>query len=567
MNLLLICPSSPSPSPSPSTVMLTQDILSIITPTKDMEEFTTQVSASAIDHALESRCSESEESSDDSYSSDDSVDEEEKIGKPIILSTTSKGPRRPTSLCINSTSDRRASAPSQRSPLSTTSIRSLSSYGAPASTSPRTPSMSMRHDAALRSFQQKRDQETHFIAKSIKPRPAMMDITSIAKVVAPPRIEIEQVFDDEEDDEEFEAKKREVESAKADRSAARKRMLSTLVGRGGQGKTPSAPIPSRKSGSRRVPSLDHISNLYHARGNLAEVKTPAPKTPGTASPFRHSRNASCPTPTSPYTHQYGNVQVIITPPTPRPQELSDSPLLGIRVNGIHGGSRFPSNDDGVHLLAPYFELAPGKQKAIQDQQTLAWIATLQAQQQQMEQLCQQQIILNSMQNNLPICYDFVSATNSSALGLTGIPSLNNISSPSIIPGTPGAPSMIHIQQQKAILAQQRALQMGFASPSIVHQSRPRNSNSKSSQRSPQSTAKESPASSKSWWRNTLADSSNSNLDDISSGSVYSKSSAAESSSWRRNNSPSPVSSEKSQFASPVYLIPAKRAAMSKQQQQ
>jgi hypothetical protein len=550
--------------------MLTRVYLSTATLSKTMEGIDQQVidtianDTIAIEHALDSRCSESEDSSDESCSSSDDSrsddDEELEYEAPACMT----GPRRP-SLSLNSPSDRRASAPSQRSPLSINSARSLSSsqyrHSIP---SPRTPSMSMRHDAALRSFQQKIDQETQISAKSsAKARPAMMNIASLP-TVATPRIEIEQVYDDE-DEEEMDMAKRDAEMAKADRSAARQRMLTTL-GRGGQSSTSESDTSSQRSRSRsrRVPSLDQISDIYHAK--LDEVKTPAPKTPGTASPFHHQRNASCPTPTSPYAQQYGEVQVVITPPTPRPQGPS-SPALGVYINGLHGNNGFNQYADSTHLVPPAFELAAGKQKARQERErdagAMAWMATLQAQQQQMEDFCrqQQQVLLSSMQQSLPSCYDVL--TSSAGLGL-----MTNFPSPTIIPGTPNAPSMIHIQQQRAILAQQRAIQDFY----LASAAGPRDSSPKSSP--PRSnSAKQQPtsASTKSWWRgnSTAPDSSNS-IDGASSGSLYSKSSAGVTSAnsladsspaWRRKGDESPE-----KIKSAVYLPPAKRAALLKQQQ-
>lgn len=529
---------------------------------KTLEAIVTKVDdSSAVKLALDTRCSESEESSDDSYSSDGSLDGEDEE-PALTLEMSPPAPRRPTSLSIGSLSDRRASAPSQRSPLSISGSRSLST--ACSIPSPRTPSVSMRHNAALRSFQQRRDQEILSSTRAAKTRPAMMvDIASIPKAAAP-RIEIVQVYDDGKE----ESVRQQEDSAKADRSAARKRMMSTL----GRGQTKAASTLPQGNECRRVPSLDQISNLFQAREDEG-VKTPTPKTPGTTSPFHRQRNVSCPTPTSPHMHAYGEVQVIVTPPTPRLQG-SGSPvcvqLSGFqRGNSVHGHVRSYSSDDASLLAPPAFELAPGKQKAMEKQRTqaIAWLTSWQVQQEQMEQFHQQQqqMLLASMQHALPHCFEMMTRGMFSPCGMQNAGSVT-LESPSIVPGTPGAPSMIHIQQQRAIIAQQQQLIMQ-ASPTTRATSPP---------------SKSSASAKSSWWRGPQ--SGTSSTASASSCSVYSKSSGAYSAG---SNTAADFSSSSSTSSSPqwrrkaagiespelvrsagaVYMPPGKRASLHQKQRQ
>ncbi|UZJ53364.1 hypothetical protein CBS101457_002684 [Exobasidium rhododendri] len=546
--------------------MLTRQLLSSVQPTKQPEEFVSNVdnTSSAIEHALNARCSESEDSSDDSYTSDDSVEEDcEEIDLTLPLTSTSSlsstaAPRRPTSLAINSHSDRRVSASSQRSPLSLSSTRSLSSHSTSPIPSPRTPSLSMRHDAALRSFQKKRDQESQSTSRACKQKPSVMDISSIQKIAAP-SIEIVQVYDDCDTDEDV--ARSGADTAKADRSAARKRMMSTL-GRGqSKSKAATATLPISRRESRRVPSLDQLSTLLQSKSDEAvEVKTPLPKTPGTASPFHHQRNLSCPTPTSPYGEQYGDVQVFVTPPTPRPQG-PPSPMLGYELVGFSNNkSSFRSSCKDL-LAAPAFDLAPGKQRVMEAQKAnaAAWLASWQKQQDQLQQLQQQQVILASMQQSSPNCYDLMTMNMINAMGM---PMVGDTNSPKIVPGTPGAPSMIHIQQQKAILAQQQMMIMMQLQSSSFTNSTP--SRPLPSARSRGATKIHSASSTNSsWWRGTQSNTSSSSSASPQDNGANSSGPADTPSVWRRKDSSERSSSPEKvkSTASLVYVPPGKRAAM------
>jgi hypothetical protein len=344
----------------------------------------------------------------------------------------------------------------------------------------------------------------------------------------------------------------------------------------GRGQTKVSALPMQRSGSRRVPSLDQLSTRYQAKDST-EVKTPTLKTPGTASSYHHQRNVSCPSPTVPFGEQFGAVYLMVTPPTPRPQGPG-SPTFGVHVSGIaasqrgnsaRGHARSYSDNDAQLLAPPAFELAPGKQRALDSQRTnaIAWLATLQAQREQMEQLQQQQhqmMLLSSLQYTLPNAFELMASNN--PLGLT---CSTDVESPKLIPGTPGAPSKVHILQQKAIFAQQQML---------IQQYQNQQAKAATSSPPPKVVAKASPASTNSsWWRSPQQSAS---VDSASSCSVYSKSSGVSSGGFASTSSSSSAGGvadsspvwrrreaevtypEKVKLRGAVYVPPGKRAAMS-----
>jgi hypothetical protein len=242
-----------------------------------------------------------------------------------------------------------------------------------------------------------------------------------------PRIEVEQVFDDVAVVEELgaepiqDAQKRQSldlenvnVSAASKRSAARTRMM-LAIGR------------NRKAQLRRSESMDEVtsaspsspssstSTLIPSPSASSSTTSPLPCTPGTA--FHH-RSVSCPSPLVPQLHQFGDVSVMVTPPTPRPQ---GSPIIGVFIRGVHKAppatrycpcsfaldpllpqeyAKVTSSNGGAcaqckeeaSLKVPEFEMAPGRTRIMQQQrqQALALIAWQRSQQQAAnEEWCRQ----------------------------------------------------------------------------------------------------------------------------------------------------------------------------------
>lgn len=526
---------------TPASIMQEQ-IISTTDPTIKKDTIVqSTIDTSAITLAMTSHCSESEESSDDSCSfSDDSLEEDSPSSSPELANVEAMSafaPRRPTSLSFSPVSNRRASSPSQRSNQAISRSARSASHCIPSTSSPRTPSISMRHDAALRAYQQKQD-GLHG-KRAPKSKPVMMDLTVIPKNAAP-RIEIEQIFDDGKTSEEIiaEAKvaKDELSSAKAnDRSAARKRMLNTL-GRG-------------QSKVSLAASESPIQKATPAQKTDILIAVPKIASPSTASYFGHQKTKSCPSPTSPYNELLGCVNVFVTPPTPQPQG-SFSPILGVSISGMH---RSASNDGfnsqhsgGKSLAPPPFELAPGKQRLAREQnvKALAWVASMQIQQQQMQLLYrqQQQFLLSSMQHQQP-------CIGSLDVGSFGIFESTCIQTPAEsawnLQTMTRAPSMAYIQQQKAVKAQQQMMNQYSTTINTDSIGLTR----KSSQKSNRSKASQT---SKSWWRSAAGKESEG------------VKSADDSLQWRRRGSDPAENVVEVRSAKPVYLPPGKRFALETQ---
>ncbi|PWN87696.1 hypothetical protein FA10DRAFT_174817 [Acaromyces ingoldii] len=289
-------------------------------------------------------------------SSSDGSDEEE--GEEIVLRPYRTRPAKSSPLCDSaSLSQLQALLPMPKIAVSSPPPQQRS----PSATS----AMSMRQEAVLRSFRQRRQSE-------------------LEETVPLPRIEIEQVGLDEDSESDC-AVEDEDEDGEEGRSRARasRRMLSAL-GRGRPGMRRQQSLADRRGGGHaRVPSLDQISTRvaalqtetetpspasYVSRGTMA-LQSPTPGTPGSAfsmSPTptpTHARSFSCPHSSS-AAATFGKVKVFVTPPTPRPQ-LPSSPST---PSSMSFKSSEPNEGHGLLLTPPPVEMAPGRNKQLQESQ-------------------------------------------------------------------------------------------------------------------------------------------------------------------------------------------------------
>lgn len=450
---------------------------------------------SALFQALALRCNESDDSSDETgsnHSSTTAVSEEEEEGaeseEEYKHSINHHTVRFPSTFAHQSDShhfDRRVSSASRRSPhvknrTNLSEFNNVSSNNCPRS----------------------------------RPRPAPMELTSSTHASITPSIEIEQVFDD---DSEAQIQKvtASVSNPPSDaRLVARKKMMQAL-GR------------NRLACLRRSESMDGLSGQVSEKASAnpntqpsPSATTPLPRTPGTAAPRTpgtafHHRSFSCPTPQSPMLHNFGEVQVIVTPPTPQPQR---SPMIGVFIKGVHnrssntnadsafGQQHFCAFDDmcmstgkcrkETKLSVPEFELAPGRAKLIQAQRAQA-LAMMAWKHHQETNSIWHDAIFGSQEDDSP---------SKEAINQVGL-FAENQQSPVLLPGTPGAPSLTHVQEVRAMqsrhmLKRASAMTMSRSTP----QSQPNSaftvttvSSTNATIGDVQASAKSSSASS-SWWR-------------------------------------------------------------------
>ena len=91
----------------------------------------------------------------------------------------------------------------------------------------------------------------------------------------------------------------------------------------------------------------------------------------------NSRSISCPSPSIPCSAQFGCVEVIVTPPTPRPADHSDF-VKGVTLRP-HGdlSTQVHAEFDG-RLAAPFFDVAPGRVRMMEERQQALraqWLAS------------------------------------------------------------------------------------------------------------------------------------------------------------------------------------------------
>ncbi|PWN36922.1 uncharacterized protein FA14DRAFT_8057 [Meira miltonrushii] len=449
---------------------------------------------SALFQALALRCNESDDSSDETesnHSSTTAVSEEdegsdEEYKQSISQDQYHNNVRLPSTFSLQSNAhhfDRRVSSASQRSPQVQKRISSLASK-----------------NANRNSFRNRH-------------RPAPMELASSTHASITPSIEIEQVFDDDSEAQTQQVIGKVTNQASDARLVARTKMMQAL------GRNRLASL--RRSESMDVlvgQTADKTSPSSNARLSPSAL-TPLPRTPGTAAPRSpgtayHQRSFSCPTPQSPMLHNFGEVQVIVTPPTPRPQ---GSPIIGVFIKGVHnrkantdsitGQQHFCAFDDmcmstgkcrtETKLSVPEFELAPGRSKLIQAQraQALAMIAWQKHQE------------ANNPWHNAMFGNQDDESPSKEALNQVGL-FAENQQSPILLPGTPGAPSLTHVQEVRAMQSRHMLKRSSAVSMTrSTQQSQPNSAATVTPVSSTNATvgdalqsAKTSSASSSSWWR-------------------------------------------------------------------
>jgi hypothetical protein len=460
--------------PNPITSVTSNDQITskreVVVNTDEMRSRT----RSALFQALALRCNESDDSSDETgsnHSSTTAISEEEEGESEEDYKQNNNqdqfrnNVRLPSTFSLQSNGnhfDRRVSSTSQRSPQVQKRISSINNSR-------------NRH------------------------RPAPMELTSSTHASITPTIEVEQVFD------ETDARSQQVTGTVANspsdaRLVARTKMMQAL-GR------------NRLASLRRSESMDVL-----VASPSPSATTPLPRTPGTAAPkspgtASHHRSFSCPTPQSPMLHNFGEVQVIVTPPTPRPQ---GSPIIGVFIKGVHnrkvntdsttGQQHFCAFDDmcmstgkcrkETKLSVPEFELAPGRVKLIQAQREQA-LAMLAWQRRQDSNNTWHNAIFGNQEGDSP---------GKEALNQVGL-FAENQQSPILVPGTPGAPSLTHVQEVRAMQSRHMLKRSSAVSMTrSTQQSQPNSANTVTTVSSTNATigdvqqsAKSSSASS-SWWR-------------------------------------------------------------------
>lgn len=206
-------------------------------------------------------------------------------------------------------------------------------------------------------------------------------------------IELEQESSDEEGSASSHSSNESVRQT-TERSAASSRLFAALNNRGktdtaqGDDRQPRSPTRSpsgrmkalsHRRGHRALPSLQQIqTRVAEAAGSSANaqgrpplrtgVSSPGPLTHHTPAPGQ-ARVTSCPTPSlSGKWWQFGQVSVMITPPTPGQQP--PSPLMGYILqnagNPVHAVKFRRTRDDLDMLAPPPFELAPGRQQMMEE---------------------------------------------------------------------------------------------------------------------------------------------------------------------------------------------------------
>ena len=131
---------------------------------------------------------------------------------------------------------------------------------------------------------------------------------------------------------------------------------------------------------RRPPSLDEISSRVVA-GGCGALGQGLP--PGSAVP--HQRSVSCPSPLPLQCGRFGEVRVMVTPPTPR---MSTEKISGVVLKSPHMPSPAISTDSSGNLLAPAFDVAPGRKIMLEERERQAkeWLAKFKSQQQERQSL-------------------------------------------------------------------------------------------------------------------------------------------------------------------------------------
>ncbi|TKY91008.1 hypothetical protein EX895_001007 [Sporisorium graminicola] len=197
-------------------------------------------------------------------------------------------------------------------------------------------------------------------------------------IVVPVRIRLE----DDSSSDESECSTLTSSSSGSD-SEARRRASMNMLQRLGR----NVAVPPRRASAmrlghgapRRPPSLDEISSrVVSGCGNVYGRGTPP------VSAALQQRAVSCPSPLPLQRAWFGEVQVMVTPPTP---QLPAEKIPGVVLKNSHMPSCSFSTDAWGNLVAPKFDVAPGRQimLAEREEQAKQWLEAFKRQQQQQQQ--------------------------------------------------------------------------------------------------------------------------------------------------------------------------------------
>ncbi|PWY97315.1 hypothetical protein BCV70DRAFT_202967 [Testicularia cyperi] len=135
-------------------------------------------------------------------------------------------------------------------------------------------------------------------------------------------------------------------------------------------------IPKRQTsmqplghGPRRPPSLDQITSRIGGSSSTGYGSSALRRCPST---LPHSRSVSCPSPVMPYSQLFGQVEIMITPPTP---QMSSGRIPGVVLKSPNLPTKPFMTDGEGKLIAPHFDVAPGKQIILRERerQAQAWL--------------------------------------------------------------------------------------------------------------------------------------------------------------------------------------------------
>ncbi|GAC74028.1 hypothetical protein PANT_9d00390 [Moesziomyces antarcticus T-34] len=168
-------------------------------------------------------------------------------------------------------------------------------------------------------------------------------------------------------------------SSGSDSDARRRASFNMLQRLGRNVKIPERRASAMRLGQgvpRRPPSLDEISHRVAGAGSSSYGR----RTPPTSA-VPHARSVSCPSPILVQRAQFGEVEVMVTPPTP---QMATEKILGVVLKSPNMPSSAFATDALGNLAAPAFDVAPGRQIMLEDRQRQAklWLEAFKAQQQE-----------------------------------------------------------------------------------------------------------------------------------------------------------------------------------------
>ncbi|GAK61868.1 uncharacterized protein PAN0_001d0063 [Moesziomyces antarcticus] len=168
-------------------------------------------------------------------------------------------------------------------------------------------------------------------------------------------------------------------SSGSDSDARRRASFNMLQRLGRNVKIPERHASAMRLGQgvpRRPPSLDEISHRVAGVGSSSYGR----RTPPTSA-VPHARSVSCPSPILVQRAQFGEVEVMVTPPTP---QMATEKILGVVLKSPNMPSSAFATDALGNLAAPAFDVAPGRQIMLEDRQRQAklWLEAFKAQQQE-----------------------------------------------------------------------------------------------------------------------------------------------------------------------------------------